>query len=225
MTRPNRETSEASPAFLLSPLAFSSLPRCYNPRQEHTVYASSTNRSRSPRSSRAQPSPSAPRPVFEEIYRETEGLVRHIVLSWYGIHGPDADDLVQEVFLNYFRHQAGVANPRSWLVAAACNIGKKYYRDHRETPQTDEFLVSLLEHDSQDLADRVSRAVDAENTLAQLPEKCRTALRAMYNEGRTYREMSKIWHTSEDALKSLVYRCVRKAVEVFTGKGRSHDAS
>jgi RNA polymerase sigma factor (sigma-70 family) len=168
----------------------------------------------------------APAPAsFDEIYSETSGLVRHIVFKWYGIRGADADDLVQEVFLNFFRRQKSIGNARAWLVAAACNIGKRYYRDHREVPASDEFLTGLLEQEPEDVADRIGRAVDARQTIAQLPEKCRVALKAFYNEGRTYREMSKIWNTSEDVLRNLVYRCVRKAVEVFAGKGKEHDAS
>lgn len=163
--------------------------------------------------------------AFERVYRDTYRLVCHVIRAWYGITGPDAEDLVQEVYLNFYRRQRYIGRPQPWLIAAACNIGRKYRRELRDVPESDEFLAALLDQDPEDAAERVSRAVDASRAFAQLPPKCRKALTAIYS-GATYREMSATWHTSEEVLRNLVYRCVRKAVDAFKGKVNAHvDAS
>jgi RNA polymerase sigma-70 factor (ECF subfamily) len=136
---------------------------------------------------------------------------------------PDADDLVQETFLNAFRYWDSFApgkDPRKWLFAICRNlfVRARHSRGRfMESSEADvDAMPSVLDHigamhdglgalfDKIDVRPSIERAVDA------LPEPHRSVLILVDVEGLRYDEAAEVLGVAVGTVRSRLFRARRE---------------
>ena len=114
---------------------------------------------------------------------------------------PDAEDVFQEVFLRYFRHEEKFQSDehrKAWLIRCTVNRAKSLLASpwkQRTVP-----LETAAEVGVEDDYREVYAAV------LSLPGKYRTVIHLHYFEGLSVAEMAEMLHTAEGTVKSQLSR-------------------
>jgi RNA polymerase sigma-70 factor (ECF subfamily) len=135
----------------------------------------------------------------------------------------DADDALQNTFINVWRNIGDFRNRSSlytWLYAIATNealaiINK---RKRNETVPLDD-VRSILANSAEGSTwfDGDDAQVKLQNAILQLPEKQRVVFNLKYFDEMTYEAMSKVFNTSEGALKASFHHAVKKIEKILGG--------
>ncbi|HEY4641746.1 MAG TPA: sigma-70 family RNA polymerase sigma factor [Thermoanaerobaculia bacterium] len=138
-------------------------------------------------------------------YREHYSLLLFIVGSRFRVPGPDAENIVHDVFLRFLRNRMRVHDERAWLVAAACNAARDYWRApaRREGGEMPERSISP--------GDGLAASIDVAELMETLPEKCRELLRLRYCDGCSAEELASTFSTTSGYAKLMVHRCLTAA--------------
>lgn len=154
--------------------------------------------------------------ALAEVYRRHGGAVHALAARVLG-HGPQADDVAQEVFLELWRRperfDPGRGTLRTFLLTMAHAravdlLRSEAARRAREDRTARETATAGydLEHHAWDLA--VAEQVRA--ALADLPEAERRAIELAYFNGHTYREVATILGEPEGTIKSRIRAGMRR---------------
>jgi RNA polymerase sigma-70 factor (ECF subfamily) len=115
--------------------------------------------------------------------------------------GSDADDIVQEVFLRCLRAKPtwnSREHQKAWFLTVTINCTKSLltsaFRRHT-VPEKEDAVLTTMEQDT-----------DVYGAVLKLPEKYRTAIHLFYYEGYSVKEMGAILHTTENTVKSYLFR-------------------
>lgn len=177
------------------------------------------------------PSDQATRPAFEQLVREHAGRLYSLAHRFCG--NPDeAEDLVQEVFLNAFRSWdsfRGESNPATWLYRIAANACQRMHRKRAGEPDRIGSLESMLPFGDRLIAvvateqpGAVQQQIHAEARerleaeIARLPEEFRVPLVLKDIVGFSVREVAEILGMEEGTVRSRVHRArlkLRSAVD------------
>jgi len=141
--------------------------------------------------------------------------IRRIVL----IHD-DADDALQNVFINAWKNMGNFRNESSlytWLYKIATNEALTLLRKRERNssiPIDDlgDVFASSAEGDTYFDGDEASAKL--QNAILKLPEKQRIVFNMKYFDDLSYEEMSKVLGTSVGALKASYHHAVKK-IEQF----------
>jgi RNA polymerase sigma-70 factor, ECF subfamily len=154
--------------------------------------------------------------AFEELYRRHSGRLYNLVYRMVG-SAPEADDLLQEVFLHAHRKLSsfrGDSSLGTWLYRLGMNHCLDYLRSRqakmgRATESLD--AEGMVEPTSPNpvVPAAISR-VDLERAIARLPEGCRAAFVLHDVEGFDHREVGRILGVSEGTSKSQVHKARMK---------------
>ena len=109
----------------------------------------------------------------------------------------DAEDIMQEVFLQYFRGQPdfqSAAHEKAWLLRCTINAAKNLLRTSWYRRRADVDLTQLPGGAPDESGSEVLQAV------MQLPERYRTAIYLYYYENYSVREIAQITGRSESAV-------------------------
>lgn len=156
--------------------------------------------------------------AFESIYRETyETVAKYVYFKVPQL--ADAEDLVQEIYLRYYREvilkQKFIDHPQAYLLQIAANELKKFYAAKAQRPiQLDTDDADPLENvaDPTDLhtsvintftQDAITKAV---LTLSELDQKI---LSGHVRFEMTFAEMAKLLDLSENTVKTRYYRALK----------------
>lgn len=149
--------------------------------------------------------------AFDELVRKYQRPVYSLCLSFV-IHGEDAKDLAQEVFLKAFtglknfRHQSSF---RTWIYRIAVNACLNFKSHQRE-------FVPLLwarGEMAHTFVDTVEQAEDrrlVQALLTQLPKKQRTVIVLRLEQGLSYEEISEITGQTVSTVKTTVFYALQK---------------
>jgi len=141
----------------------------------------------------------------DNAFREHYDLLYFIAASRFRLPEPDAENVVQDVFLNFLRHRDHIDNERSWLVAAACNASRDYWRSpHRRADRT-------VPERSTSPADQIAAHLDVKALMRSLPGKCRELLHRRYCDGCSPDELAKLYATTTGYAKIMLHRCLTAA--------------
>lgn len=153
----------------------------------------------------------AQRTTFERLIEEYADRIYNIALRITG-HPQEAEDVMQEAFLNAFRSWAsfrGEATPATWLYRIAVNAALERARQRHPL----DFLSEVVEEDIQDwsssVVELVQRAELQERVLAGiqlLPPDLRVVLVLRDIDGLSTAEAAAALEISEAALKSRLHR-------------------
>ena len=153
--------------------------------------------------------------AFTELMREYYPLVYTIVIRI--VDNPhDAEEVVQDTFLNAYRGLAQLENAakfKSWLAEIARNCARQWVRKRRiNTISLEEVGERVLQtQDSPD--ERLTRQEQRElirRTMETLPQKDRDIARAFYLEGASYDELTSTHGLSYNAIAFRLFHIKRK---------------
>ncbi|HEY2091281.1 MAG TPA: sigma-70 family RNA polymerase sigma factor [Thermoanaerobaculia bacterium] len=170
------------------------------------------------------PDPTQPSPLpaageaTHDAYEAHYELLEYIAVQKF--HVPDADvrPLIHDIFVAYMRNRARIQKPRAWLVGAAFNSCRLYWR---ERGREDEMCHGSSETcDVAAAADDVAARVDLGTVLRRLPRQCREVLHLRFFEEYSSEEIARHFATTVGYARKMVHRCVLSARELFTRMAR-----
>jgi RNA polymerase sigma-70 factor (ECF subfamily) len=150
--------------------------------------------------------------AFEQLYRAHAGRLYTMLVRMAG-SAADAEDLLQEVFLNAHRKLGsfrGDSAVGTWLYRMAINHCLDFLRGRqtkmaRATASLDEDGAFEPAAAAPIVPSAVSR-VDLERAIARLPDGCRTAFVLHDVEGFEHHEVAALLGVSEGTSKSQVHK-------------------
>ncbi|MDP9169434.1 MAG: sigma-70 family RNA polymerase sigma factor [Acidobacteriota bacterium] len=148
--------------------------------------------------------------------------LRYKVLYHVGHGCPDVDDLVQETLARFLRaeQRSQIRNMEEFgaFVNGVCrNVILEYRRrNKREAPLEDDGTIpeQSVRPDAEILILR--NAIDF--SLADLAERDRSVLRALYLEGRDKDEICREWEMSDAQFRVVLFRAKERFRRAYTGK-------
>lgn len=151
---------------------------------------------------------------MEDTYRSHAGFLRDLAERKFRIPVPDAEALVNEVFMSYLVRQEMIRDPRKWLIGAVCHASRGYWRSESRTrplpPDIDDY-VDLESPDEARIVDRMTMAA----TLNRLCVRCRETLRLYYAEGYSAAEIAEHFDTTTGYVMQLLHGCRKRARTVY----------
>jgi RNA polymerase sigma-70 factor (ECF subfamily) len=169
--------------------------------------------------------------AIQRLVDEYGGQLYNLAFRFCGSRD-EAEDLVQEVFLQAFRSWGefrGDADPKTWLFRIAANACQRMHRKKSGEPQHIGSLESLLPFGDRliavvadDQADAVQAQIRAEalerleGEIARLPDEFRVPLVLKDLVGFTLREVASVLGLEEGTVRSRVHRArlkLRAAVD------------
>jgi RNA polymerase sigma-70 factor (ECF subfamily) len=150
--------------------------------------------------------------AFEEIYRAHAGKLYSLACRMLG-NPADAEDLLQEIFLNAHRKLDGFRGESAlgtWLYRLATNQCLDFLRSRaaRTSQVTDTLDDDPGEYEPgrRGLAEQTVTKMDLERALAKLPEGCRAAFVLHDVQGLEHREVAEALGIAEGTSKSQVHK-------------------
>ena len=148
--------------------------------------------------------------------------LKYKVLYHVGHGCADVDDLVQETLARFFRaeQRSQIRNTEefgAFLNGVCRNVILEYRRrNRRETPLDDEGGIPerSVRPDAEIL--ELRNAIDF--GLADLAERDRSILRALYLEGRDKDEICREWEMSDAQFRVVLFRAKERFRRAYTGK-------
>jgi RNA polymerase sigma-70 factor (ECF subfamily) len=161
--------------------------------------------------------------AFEELYRAHAARLYGLVLRMTGSTS-DAEDLLQEVFLQAHRKLAGFRGESTlgtWLYRLAVNQSLDFLRSRqgkmsRTTGSLDEDGAAEPAAPAPPIPAAISR-LDLERAIARLPEGCRAAFLLHDVEGFGHQEIGDMLGVSEGTSKSQVHKARMKLRAMLGG--------
>ena len=123
----------------------------------------------------------------------------------------DAEDILQEVFVRCLRNGKAfhdAEHQKAWLIRVTVNCTKTLatsaWRRHT-VPERDDVLTEMEDH------------TDVYAAVLALPRDYRTAIHLHYYEGYSVREIAKLTGSTEQAIKSRLFRARGMLHELLKG--------
>jgi RNA polymerase sigma factor (sigma-70 family) len=155
---------------------------------------------------------------FDRLYRRHQGDVYRYALAVMR-NKDDAEDVVQQTFLNAYRAMqegARPEKPQHWLIKIAHNVCRQRFRDSSRRPSEVAFNEDLAVAESPTSTGAIS-AAEIQEALGHLTFNQRAALVARELEGRSYAEIATLLDLSESAIETLLFRARRALREHLEG--------
>lgn len=161
--------------------------------------------------------PRGDRTALQTVYRLTSAKLFGVCLRILS-ERPDAEDVLQEVFVTVWRRAAdfdpGRASPMSWLIAIARNRAIDRLRAERHARRMEPIDAVAAVADSGVSADRVLESSEANvrlhGCLGELADHERTALQSAFFDGNTYEELAEQMDVPLGTMKSWIRRGMLK---------------
>ena len=151
-----------------------------------------------------------PASELEEVMDRYETMVFRLAYS-YTRSRSDAQDMCQEVFLRYFCSRplfASEEHRRAWLLRVTVNRCKSH-------------LGSWLVRRTVPLDDRIPMPepedLQLDEALRQLPEKDRLVIHLFYYEDCSTRQIAKLMHCTEGAIRTRLTRARQRLGDILKG--------
>ncbi|CAA9503331.1 MAG: RNA polymerase sigma-70 factor [uncultured Sphingomonadaceae bacterium] len=150
--------------------------------------------------------------ALAEVYSETSAKLFGVCLRILGDRG-EAEDVLQDVYINVWRHAGGFdprrSSPITWLSALARNraIDRIRARGHRPTAPLE--AAAEVADDAPDALALVSGDQEAgrlSHCLGELDARSARAIRAAFFDGRSYAELAGAEGVPLGTMKSWVRR-------------------
>lgn len=163
--------------------------------------------------------------AFEELYNQHAGRLYNLAYRMAGT-APDAEDLLQEIFLLAHRKLAsfkGESALATWLYRLAMNHCLDHLRSRQARNAMATDSLDAPTGRERDLPRHVPGEMtpgrlDLERAIALLPEGCRTAFLLHDVEGFEHREVGEILGIAEGTSKSQVHKARIRIREFLAGK-------
>ena len=150
------------------------------------------------------------------------------IRSWLArrTHDLDIDDIVQEMYarLAALDDPEKISNPRQYASQTAISIALNLVRHARVVPmiaigEFEGLELASLEPSAEKIVSSQEELRQLENTLAELPDTCRTAFLLRRVEGLSQKEVAEKLGVSIKAVEKYMARSIRLLIEVYGGGG------
>jgi len=156
--------------------------------------------------------------AYGELVRRRQGAIRNL-LRRLTREASLADDLAQQTFVHGWQSIRYLKSPGAfggWLRKLAVNFWLQHARSPKQEVALDENLRAEYP------AATVSRQLDLDAALAQLPRDARLCIVLAYNEGMTHREISETTSIPLGTVKSHITRGSARLRELLQAYGEAH---
>jgi RNA polymerase sigma factor (sigma-70 family) len=151
-----------------------------------------------------------------EIYVALGSTVRSYVQGLVG--HDDADDVLQRVFYEVWRHNGRYDPSRSlagWVLGIARNRAIDHLRRQRNTTVSLETLNDIPGEDGRELAERYARSHEVRSALIRLPEEQREVLVLAYFGGYTQSQIATYLDLPLGTVKARAFRGLRRLAKLL----------
>lgn len=155
------------------------------------------------------------RNIFSQHYEDlSDGLYRH---CFFRTSSQEiAEDLVQEIFLKYWRelHKTHIKNSKAWLYTAMRNSIIDYYRK-KKTLSLDQKMDGGFEPQGHDHA-HIEMAAEISilmKKIEKLGESDREVVIMRYVDGLPIKDIAEIIESNENAVSVKLHRAIQKLKE------------
>jgi RNA polymerase sigma-70 factor, ECF subfamily len=145
--------------------------------------------------------------AFRELYQRHAGRVFQLVVRLLGGAEPDAQEIVQEAWLDAAEGLAGFrwqSSFHTWLTAIALNKVRTFWR------QADRTATAPLPEDLAATTPPIGLRLDLEAAIARLPEGARAVLVLHDIEGFTHDEIGRLLGIAAGTSKSQLFDARRR---------------
>ena len=155
-------------------------------------------------------------------------LHERAIRSWLArrTHDLDIDDIVQEMYVRLaaLDDPEKISNPRQYASQTAISIALNLVRHARVVPmiaigEFEGLELASLEPSAEKIVSSQEELRQLENTLAELPDTCRTAFLLRRVEGLSQKEVAEKLGVSIKAVEKYMARSIRLLIEVYGGGG------
>lgn len=145
--------------------------------------------------------------------------LRYKVLYHVGHNCPDVDDLVQETIIRYLRaeQRQSIRNTEeigAFLNGVCRNVILEYRRRVKREPVLDP-EIPLADKGTRPEAEVMVMRDAIDHSLAELAERDRMILRALYLEGQDKEEICKAWGMSDAQFRVVLFRAKERFRKVY----------
>lgn len=143
------------------------------------------------------------------------------ILGRYRVPVEDAEDILQQSFLDLVYKQKTIYNPEAWLLATVRNRCIIYWR-RRRSQLCESVDLAILDLLAQPEAPKQSGTIlrhDLERVLGQLPERCRSLLRLRYGLGYKPSEVAAALGYQPSSIRKVTSRCLSRLTRQLTALG------
>jgi RNA polymerase sigma factor (sigma-70 family) len=151
----------------------------------------------------------------EALYIEHRNLLLYVACRKFRIPDPDAENLIQEVFLSFLQTGTKIENVRAWLVAAMCNASRHYWRAQGRIESLPDDFKEHCDPGSQGLADQFAMRMTVRQALDYLQPRCRETLWLHYFEGRSAGDVARELETTNRYAEKLIHNCLKRVREIY----------
>jgi RNA polymerase sigma-70 factor (ECF subfamily) len=156
--------------------------------------------------------------AYGELVRRRQGAIRNL-LRRLTREASLADDLAQQTFVHAWQSIRALKSPGAfggWLRKLAVNFWLQHVRSSRQEVALDEDLRA------ENPVSSVSRQLDLDAALAQLPSDVRLCIVLAYNEGMSHGEISQTASIPLGTVKSHITRGSARLRELLHAYGGAH---
>jgi len=150
-----------------------------------------------------------------ELYVRHRALLMHVGCRKFRIPEPEAEALIQEVFLSFMTTTTKVENIRAWLVAAMCNASRHYWRGQSRTEGLPDDFEDQTDPSSSEMAEKMARIITMQQALAYLQPRCRETLYLHYYEGQSANDVAVSLDTTARYAEKLIHNCLKRIREIY----------
>ncbi len=152
--------------------------------------------------------PSGP-PSVEELFLDLQPKLRR-VFRRFRLPVEDAEDVLQETFLDLVYKQDEIYNAEAWVLAAVRNRCIVYWRRRRRQlwEAVDAAVLELFAAPHPPSQEAVDLRRDLERVLARLPQRCRSVLALRYGLGYRSQEVAERLGYRPSSIRKVTSRCV-----------------
>lgn len=150
------------------------------------------------------------------LYEDLTPVLLGTLVRKFGVPHEDAETLLHDVFVAYLTIGVTVSDPRTWLIAAACNSAKAWHRARARYATANTIEAEPLDHEAESMRD----ALFVRDALTELPERAREAVRLRFVEGLQYAEVATRMGTSVKYAEKLVSKAMAKLRRQYREKMR-----
>lgn len=151
----------------------------------------------------------------ETLYIQHRTLLLYVACRKFRIPDPDAENLIQEVFLSYLQTATKIENIRAWLVAAMCNASRHYWRAQGRTESLPDNIDDHSDPLTHGLADQFAMRMTVRQALDYLQPRCRETLWLHYFEGRSAGDVARELETTNRYAEKLIHNCLKRVREIY----------
>jgi RNA polymerase sigma factor (sigma-70 family) len=151
----------------------------------------------------------------EGLYLQYRTLLMSVACRKFRVPEPDAEGLLQEVFVSFLQTGARIENVRAWLVAAICNASRHYWRTQGRAEQLPEDYVEHSDPGSHALPERMAMEMTVRQALQYLQPRCRETLWLHYFEGRSAADVARELETTTRYAEKLIHNCLKRVREIY----------